>query len=269
MRLETVLSLAGVLVLLSGGCSGALHQVPQATPDQISATENEVLAGPDLEKRRPMSADEASRTFASVVERIHPAAQSVCHEINAGNCRWRYRMANDRSLNAYATADGLVVLNRGLAELSANDDEIAMVLSHELAHHSANHPRNTMNNVRIGGLLGAVLGSALDVAAAAGGARTGGDLGRYGAALGVTAGQLSYSKDQEREADYLGVLIAYRAGVDLDKARGIMVTMARMSGKQESSLLDTHPAGAERLAGFDRAVAEVRASNGALPSRKK
>lgn len=269
MRLETMLSIAGVLVLLSGGCSGALHQVPQATPDQISAVDGEVLSGPDVEKRRPMSADEASRTLASVVERIHPVAQKVCHEINAGNCRWRYRVANDRSLNAYATAGGLVVLNRGLAELTANDEEIAMVLAHELGHHAANHPRNTLSNVRLGGLVGAVLGTAIDVAAAAGGSPTNGAFSRYGASLGASTGQLSYSKEQEREADYLGVLIAYRAGIDLDKARGLMMTLARMSGKKESGLLDTHPAGAERLAGFDRAVAEVRASNGALPPRNK
>ena len=265
---QTVKSIAAALLLL-GGCSGALHQVPHATPDQVSAVEGEVLSGPDIERRRTMSADEASKTLATVVARIHPVAQQVCQEIKAGNCYWRYRVSSDRALNAYATMDGQVVLNRGLAELTASDEEIAMVLAHELGHHAANHPRNTATNVRLGALVGAVLGTALDVAAASGGSRTNGAFSRYGAVLGAKTGQLSYSKEQEREADYLGVLIAYRAGIDLDKARGVMMTMARMSGKKESGLLDTHPVGAERLAGFDRAVAEVRASNGALPPRAK
>ena len=88
-----------------------------------------------------------------------------------------------------------------------------------------------------------------------------------GAQLGAAIGRISYSKEQEREADYLAALILYRAGVDLDKARGILVTMARASGRKETGMLDTHPAGPERLAAWDKAVAEIRASNGALPKR--
>ena len=45
------------------------------------------------------------------------------------------------------------------------------------------------------------------------------------------------------------------------------MTMARASGRKETGMLDTHPAGPERVAGWDRAVAEIRASNGKLPQR--
>ncbi len=44
--------------------------------------------------------------------------------------------------------------------------------------------------------------------------------------------------------------------------------MARASGRKETGMLDTHPAGPERVAAWDKAVEEVRASNGALPKRK-
>ena len=55
--------------------------------------------------------------------------------------------------------------------------------------------------------------------------------------------------------------------MDLDKARGFMVTMARASSRKETGMLDSHPAGPERVAGWDKAVAEIRASNGRLPQR--
>ena len=55
--------------------------------------------------------------------------------------------------------------------------------------------------------------------------------------------------------------------MDLDRARAFLVTMARASGRRETGMLDTHPAGPERLAAWDRAVAEVRATNGRLPQR--
>lgn len=59
----------------------------------------------------------------------------------------------------------------------------------------------------------------------------------------------------------------YRAGLDLDRARGFLVTLARASGRKETGMLDSHPAGPERLAAWDKAVAEIRASGGALPKR--
>ena len=88
-----------------------------------------------------------------------------------------------------------------------------------------------------------------------------------GARTGAMVGHLSFSKEQEREADYIAALILYRAGVDLDKARGLLVTMARESGRTQTNMLDSHPVGPERLAAWDRAVAEIRASNGRLPPR--
>jgi predicted Zn-dependent protease len=84
---------------------------------------------------------------------------------------------------------------------------------------------------------------------------------------GALIGAISYSKEQEREADYLAALILYRSGVDPDKARGMLVTMARLSRQTTTGLLDTHPAGPERIAGWDRVVSEIRASKGALPLR--
>ena len=84
---------------------------------------------------------------------------------------------------------------------------------------------------------------------------------------GGAIGRISFSKEQEREADYLAAVILYRAGIDLDKARGFLVTMARATGRKETGMLDTHPAGPERLAAWDQAVAEIRASNGRLPQR--
>ena len=94
-----------------------------------------------------------------------------------------------------------------------------------------------------------------------------GQAAKTGGQLGGAVGRISFSKEQEREADYLAAVILYRSGLDLDKARGFMVTIARASTRKETGMLDTHPAGPERLAGWDKAVAEVRASNGSLPQR--
>ena len=84
---------------------------------------------------------------------------------------------------------------------------------------------------------------------------------------GAAVGRISYSKEQEREADYLSALTLYRSEMDLDKARGFLVIMARASKQKETGMLDSHPAGPERLAAWDKAVEQIKASNGALPKR--
>ena len=70
-----------------------------------------------------------------------------------------------------------------------------------------------------------------------------------------------------RESTWLAALILSRAGVDLDKARGMLMTMARVQGDKDSGMMNTQLNGPERLAVWDEAVREIRASNGALPRR--
>jgi predicted Zn-dependent protease len=117
-------------------------------------------------------------------------------------------------------------------------------------------------------MIGAMIGVALvGLAGALAGSNPGADATRSAAQLGARVGHLSFSKEQEREADYMAALILYRAGVDLDKARSLLVNMAARSGGMATTFLDSHPAGPERVAAWDRAVAEIRASNGRLPQR--
>jgi predicted Zn-dependent protease len=184
-----------------------------------------------------------------------------------GTCEWRFVLLKDRSMNASAGPNGTVAVNRGIVEYAENEDQVAMVIAHEIGHQIANHVVTGQRNQAIGAAIGAVLLGAAGAAAsyrspyAADVTRT---AMRAGGDIGGTIGRISFSKEQEREADYLSALILYRSGLDLDKARGFLVMMARGSGRKETGMLDTHPAGPERVAAWDRAVEEIRASNGAL-----
>jgi predicted Zn-dependent protease len=191
--------------------------------------------------------------------------------MKVGVCEWRFVALKDRSLNASAMPNGVIAINRGIAEYADNEEQVAMVIAHEIGHQSANHVVTGQRNQAIGALIGGLL---LGVAGGLASYRSpyGADITRNatkaGSDIGGAIGRISYSKEQEREADYLSALILYRSGLDLDKARGFLVTMARASGRKETGMLDTHPAGPERLAAWDKAVEEVRASGGALPKRK-
>lgn len=215
-------------------------------------------------QRRWVSDDEAVQTLRTAIQRVRPPATALCHEMEVGVCDWRFRLSRDGEMNASASGNGLIVLNRGIVEHAANDEEVCMVVAHEIGHHAANHVARGTRNQMIGALIGvAVVGIAGAVAGSSPGART----TRSAAELGARIGHLSFSKEQEREADYMAALILYRAGIDLDKARGLLVTMAAGSRRMSTTFLDSHPAGPERVAAWDRAVAEIRAGGGRLPQR--
>jgi Zn-dependent protease with chaperone function len=255
---------------LLSGCAGAVHQLPQLDQTNLNMAQTEVAAAGGAPARHSVTDDDVARTLTESLARIKPAATQVCHEMAVGVCEWQFKKSSDHSMNAGATINGIIFVNRGIVEYAANEEEVAMVIAHEIGHQSANHVAAGQRNQAIGSIVGAVLLGVLG-AAASSNSRNSAAITRsamdVGSNVGGAIGRISFSKEQEREADYLSALILFRAGVDLDKARGFLVTMARASGRKETGMLDTHPAGPERLAAWDKAVTEIRASNGALPKR--
>ncbi|WP_421997699.1 M48 family metalloprotease [Reyranella sp.] len=270
MRRWALIALSGTLLV--GGCSGAVHRLPQVSDGEVAAALAEVRAEKGGLMGRPVSDGEVRETLRSAIQRVREPALQVCHEMNVGPCTWQFRISRDHALNASAMLNGLIVLNRGLVEHAANEEEICLAIAHEISHQAANHVVQGLRNQMIGAAIGAVVLGA-GTAVATSGRRDSAQATRSAAELGMQVGamigRLSFSKEQEREADYLAALILYRAGVDLEKARGLLVGMARESRRTTTTMFDSHPVGPERLAAWDRAVAEVRASGGSLPPRAK
>ena len=253
------------------GCAGAAHQLPQISKDDLSVAQTEVQGAGGRLQRHAVTNDEVLYTLSSALRRIRPAGEQLCKEVNVGVCTWNFRVSASTSMNASARPGGMIVANRGLVEYAESEEEVAMVIAHEMGHQIANHVANSMRNQVTGRVVGAVLLGALG-AAVSNGSRDSAAITRAamnaGADVGGAVGRIAFSKEQEREADYLSAVILYRAGVDLDKARGFQFKLAKASGQMETGMLDSHPAGPERLAAWDRAVKEIRASNGRLPRRQ-
>jgi predicted Zn-dependent protease len=253
------------------GCAGAVHQLPQIDSGHLSLAQSEVQAAGGAPSRHQVSDQEVKQALDAALDRIRPAATQLCHEMRVGVCVWQFHLSGDRSLNANAGPGGVITVNRGIVEYAQNEEEVAVVIAHEMGHQMANHVATGVRNQQVGALAGTIpLGALGAVAGYYARDTTGtiaGQAAKAGGQLGGAVGRISFSKEQEREADYLAAVILYRSGMDLDKARGFMVTIARASTRKETGMLDSHPAGPERLAGWDKAVAEIRASNGRLPQR--
>lgn len=259
-----VLSLGALLC----GCAGAVRPQPRLAGEAVANAWVEVAAE-RAAPRRTLARGEAGATLHRIANRLNPHAIALCREIGRNGCDWFIRANRSRTLNATAGGDGRVEINRGVLEYARNDDEVALVMAHEMAHHAADHVAQGAANQGAGAAIGSVLMGALVLAGAAAGGRSRAsanrrsieNAGRFGGRLA----ELGFSQEQEREADALGALILYRAGYDLDRARGFLLTMARVSGRQESGMFDSHPSGPERLAAFDATATRIRTSGGRIP----
>lgn len=149
--------------------------------------------------------------------------------------------------NAFA-GDDRIVIQSGYVAQTQNDNEIAMVIGHELAHSNLGH----LDKKRWNMLLGTATGTMIDVAVLSGGISTGGAFGKQFGKLGMVA----YSIAFEREADYVGTYYAARAGYE---TRGTEEIWRRMSMIGPDSILNgrTHPINAVRFVQIQKTTAEI------------
>jgi predicted Zn-dependent protease len=156
---------------------------------------------------------------------------------------YSFSVANDRQINAFALPGGPVWINRGAIELSATEAQLAGVLAHEIAHISQRHAATQISKGLVAdgllGLLGAMLGNS-------GGAQTAGT----GARLLANGYLMKFTRDDEREADRVGVEIVRRAGWDPHGMLEFMERLRQRAGGDPPSVaafLSTHPSPAERI----------------------
>ena len=170
--------------------------------------------------------------------------------------KYTFTILDSPIVNAFALPGGYVFVTRGLVALADNEAELAGVLAHEIGHVTAHHAAERYSQsifAQLGlGILGAVTGSDLV-----------GQLGGAAANLALRA----YSRDQEFEADMLGVATMSRAGFNPDAMSSFLAKLqandrlqAEIAGDPGAAdgfnLLATHPRTADRV---DRAIEQAGA----------
>ncbi|WP_051202941.1 M48 family metallopeptidase [Desulfovibrio aminophilus] len=161
---------------------------------------------------------------------LHP--DEVCASI--------FFLAHSNTVNAFADGRAVYVF-QGMMDYAKTDDELALILGHEMAHNVMGHV--DAMKMRRG------FGAALDLLIAlATGVNTGG--------MAMNAGGLAYSKEYEMEADYVGMYFAANAGADIETGPEIWRRMAADS-PQAMSGGSTHPGSAERFTALAATRAEI------------
>jgi predicted Zn-dependent protease len=165
--------------------------------------------------------------------------------------RFSFVVVNDDKINAFALPGGYVYITRGLIALADDEAEMAAVLAHEIGHVTARHSAQRYSKAMATNIGLAVLGI---VGSAAGVPSGAGNLASLGAQLYLQ----SYSREQELEADVLGIRYLTRAGYDaramtrfFHKLEAHKRLEATLSGDPKAAdrhhVLATHPRTAERI----------------------
>lgn len=156
-----------------------------------------------------------------------------------------FRVLDSPVINAFALPGGYVYLTRGILSHLNNEAQLAVVLGHEIGHVAARHASQQavkQQFAQIGLLGGAILGQEV----------IGGAAGEAILNLGGTAAQLlflSYSRDNERESDNLGVEYAARAGYQASEGAAFFEVLQRISQQEGGGIptwQSTHPDPGER-----------------------
>lgn len=212
--------------------------------DKIIGVEGEEIGEGEEGWKRFLSVSEKSATGGWVSMTVDRAGvESDLHLRPILACDYPVTLSNDDSVNAYADGKS-VIITTGMMRFVENDEELALIISHELAHNTLGHIEKKTGNAILGAIIGGLAGAYI-----------GADFSR----LGANVGGMAFSQEFESEADYAGVYYAGRAGYDISDA----VHLWRRMGAENPAAIhlhrgSTHPSTAQRFLAIERAVEEFK-----------
>lgn len=192
------------------------------------------------------------------VQRLRRIANSIIPYAARWNQRaaqwpWEVNLIGSPEVNAFCMPGGKIAFYSGLlSKLRLADDEVAIVMGHEIAHALREHGRERMAKSGLANIGAKLAGVGLS-------ALLGTDPNLTSAATGGVANlaMLKFSRDDETEADLVGLDIAARAGYDPRAGIALWQKMSMVNRNAPPQWLSTHPAGKNRIAEMRKHLSEV------------
>jgi len=189
------------------------------------------------------------------LQRLHAVAKRLIPQAaqwndHARQWRWEVNLIGSKQINAFCMPGGKIAFYTGILEqLKLSDDEVAMVMGHEMAHALREHAR-----ARIAKSQGT--GTLLSLGAQLFGL---GQLGNVAANVGTQLITLRFSREDETDADLVGLELAARGGYNPQAAVSLWQKMAQAGGGAGGpGFLSTHPSGPQRIRELQSNVPKVQ-----------
>ncbi len=232
-----------------GNASGLRNLVPANTLENAATQQySELMAKARAQGALAPSTHPQLQRLRGIATRLVPYALEW--NPRARNWRWEVNLIGSKQINAFCMPGGKIAFYTGILEkLQLTDDEVAMVMGHEMAHALREHARARMAKseaTNIGLRLGAQL---LGL----------GNMGDMAASLGGQLLNLKFSRGDESDADLVGLELAARAGFNPEAAVVLWRKMGEATGNQGGlAFLSTHPSGPDRIRELQNNVPKVQ-----------
>ena len=225
-----------------------------------SASINQQAASSYTQEMGNMRAHGVIDTSSKTAKRVHAVFNKMVPYADQANetgqqFNWQINVIKSKELNAWAMPGGKMAFYTGLVDtLQLNDNEIAVVMGHEMAHALKEHGKAKVN-----------FGMATNIAASLGHAALSTVIGSSASelAIGLTkdfALDKPYSRSAETEADEVGLMLMARSGYNPQVAPGLWQKMAKASGGSKGALdvlASTHPSDESRQENLQRLLPEA------------
>ena len=174
------------------------------------------------------------------------------------NFQWEFNLVNNSEINAFCMPGGKIVVYEGLLPVTQDETSLAIVLGHEIAHAVAKHSAEQLSKQMRQQYAAQIGGSVLSQVAQAKGWGSAASIVDMAAQMGFNFANLKYSRDNETEADRLGLIFAAMAGYDPRLAIPFWQRMSQQGGaSQTSEIFSDHPSDAKRLAELQKRMPEA------------
>ena len=231
---------------------------------RLSVSDEQVLGLSAQEYAKYMKSAKASTNAANtaMVKRVgQNLANAVESYLNTHgfaaevkNFSWEFNLVQDQSANAFCMPGGKIVVYEGILPITQDEASLAIVLGHEIAHAVAKHSAEQMSKssrsqtgLQIGSGILSAIGIDQGIASAA----------TSIASQGLQLMNLKYSRDNESEADYMGLIFAAMAGYDPNVAISFWQRMAAGGGSGTPAFLSSHPSDAKRISDIQKHLPEA------------
>jgi predicted Zn-dependent protease len=242
---------AAVVVAMAAAC--ATNPATGQRQFSLMSEDKEIQIGrdQDAQVRKEMGAY-ADRELQQY---INDVGQQLAQSSERPNLPWHFTVVDVSAINAFALPGGDIYVTRGILPFLQDEAELAGVMGHEIGHVTARHAAQQYSR-STGAGLGLLLGSLFVPQA-----RPLAELGQSG--LGLMF--LKYGRDDEAQADGLGVKYAARAGWDPAGVPHMLTTLARIEETSDTkgipNWLQTHPQSEDRVQRVQGAVREAEAGS--------
>lgn len=242
--------LAALAIALAAACS----TVPYTGRSQLNFVgAQEELALGRKAANQVVRSERASQDQAKIaaVNRVGRAIASVA---NMPRAQWGFHVIEKKEPNAFCLPGGIIFVYSGIFQYARNEDQLAAVIGHEVAHALARHGTERLSQQLAIALPGAAVATVIGSESPALGQAFSRVYG-IGAQVGYA---LPHSRDQEYEADRIGLILMAKAGYDPEAAVGFWQNMRKAGGSKPPEFLSTHPAGDNRIQTIIKYLPEAR-----------